>query len=133
MTTIQGTSGYFMAGATGVAPALVGEISRWTVTETADTIDVSVFGTRWKKYVNGPVGWTMSLSGFFDCSDAAQEDVIDSLEDGTAIDVYAYVDTTKYRYGSGYTTNVTIEHTFDGVATVSFDVQGSDELYNVCS
>ena len=79
MTTIQGTSGYFMAGAAGAA-STVGEISRWTITKTADTIDTSVFGTRWKKYVNGPVGWTASLSGFYDCSDAYQEDIVNLAE-----------------------------------------------------
>jgi len=130
MTTTQGTSGYFMAGAAGSA-ALVGEISRWTITETADPIETSVFGTRWKKFVNGPVGWTANLSGFYDCSDTAQASIEDALGAGTAIDIYAYVDATKYHYGSGFPTNVSIEHTFDGVATVSF--QGSDELYDVCS
>ena len=131
MTVIQGTSGYFMAGASG-ADATVGEISRWTITKTSDPIDVSVFGTRWKKYVNGSVGWTASLSGFFYCGDAAQEDIEDSLDDGSAIEIYAHIDGTKYYYGSAYTTNVTVEHTYDGVATISFDIQGSGELYKTC-
>lgn len=132
MSVYQGTSGYFMAGTAGNA-ASVGEINRFTITKTSDPIDVSVFGDRWKDYVNGSVGWTASLSGFFDCSDTPQGAIEDSLDDGTVIELYAHIDNTKYYYGQGYTTNVTVEDTHDGVATVSFDIQGTGELYQTCS
>ena len=132
MTVYQGTDGYFMAAATTTSAALVGEINRYTITKTSDPIDTSVFGTRWKSYVNGSVGWTASLSGFYYCGDAAQEDIEDSIDDGTAIDLYAHVSDDIYHYGVGYTTNFTVEQSHDGVATLSADIQGTDTLYRTC-
>ena len=131
MTVYQGTSGYFSAGVVGTE-VLIGEVNRWTITKTSDPIDVSVFGDRWKDFVNGSVGWTASLSGFFYCGDAGQEDIEDSIDAGSVIEIYAHVDGTKYYYGSAYTTNVTVETTHDGVATISFDMQGTGELYKTC-
>ncbi len=132
MTVYQGASGYFMAAATTTSAALVGEINRYTITKTSDAIDTSVFGTRWKSYVNGSVGWTASISGFYYCGDAAQEDIEDSIDDGTAIDLYAHVSDDIYHYGVGYTTNFTVEQSHDGVATLSADIQGTDILYRTC-
>lgn len=128
MTVYQGTSGYFSAGPAGSA-VMVGEINRWTITKTSDPIDVSVFGDRWKDFVNGSVGWTASLSGFMDTTDTAQPDIEDSMDDGTVIEVYAHLTDSIYYYGLGYTTNFTVEDTHDGVATISVDVQGTGELY----
>ena len=133
MSVSQGTSGYFTAGAAGAgAGASVGEINRWTITKTSDPIDVSVFGDRWRDYVNGSVGWTVSLSGFFDCSDTAQGAIEDSIDAGTSIEIYAHIDGTKYYYGLAFVTNITVEDTHDGVVTASFDAQGSGELYQTC-
>ena len=128
MSVYAGTSGYFTAGAAGAA-ASVGEINSWTITKSSDPIDVSVFSDRWKRFVNGSVGWTASLSGFYFPTDPAQEDIEDSLDDGTIIEMYAHVSDSIYYYGSGYATGVTVEQSHDGVATVSFDVQGTSELY----
>jgi len=131
MTVYKGTDGYFMAGAAGSA-ATVGEISRYTITKTADALDTSVFGTRWKSYVNGSVGWTASLSGFYYCGDPAQEDLEDSIDDGTEIELYAHISAAIYHYGTGYVTNFTVEQSHDGIATASIDIQGTDELYRIC-
>ena len=128
MTVYQGTSGYFTAGAAGAA-ATVGEINSWTITKSSDPIDVSVFADRWKRFVNGSVGWTASLSGFYYPGDPAQEDIEDSIDDGSAIEMYAHISSTIYYYGSGYATNVTVEQSHDGVASTSFDIQGTSELY----
>lgn len=132
MTVTQGTSGYFWAGVLG-SGASVGEISSWTLNETADTVDVSVFGDRWKDFVNGSVSFSGSISGFFDCSDTGQGAVMDSLEDGTVIEAYFFWNGTKYKYGSCYVTGVTIEDTHSGVATFSADLQGTGELYMKCA
>ena len=128
MVVYQGTSGYFAAGVVG-ADATVGGINRWTITKTSDPIDVSVFGSRWKDYVNGSVGWSAGLSGFIDTTDAAQVDIEDSIDDGTVIEMYAHLSNTVYYRGTGYATNFTVEDTHDGVATVSMDIQGTGELY----
>ena len=134
MSVTQGTSGYFNAQVAGSgASTSVGEINRWTITKTSDPIDVSVFGDRWRDYVNGSVGWTCSASGFWDCSDAGQSSLEDSLDNGTSIEIYAHVDDTKYYYGLAFVTNVTVEDTHDGVATASFDAQGSGVLYQTCT
>jgi predicted secreted protein len=131
MSVTQGTSGFFSVGHTG-STGLVGEMNRFTITKTSDPIDVSVFGTRWKKFVNGSVGWNISLSGFADCEDSGQEDLEDSIDDGTPVTVYCHTDDDTYRYGSAYVTNFTVEDTHDGVATVSIDAQGTEELHRVC-
>ena len=134
MSVTQGTSGYFNAQVAGSgASTTVGEINRWTITKTSDPIDVSVFGDRWRDYVNGSVGWTCSASGFFDCeSSANQGSLEDSIDNGTSIEIYAHVDDTKYYYGLAYITNITVEDSHDGVVTASFDAQGSGILYQTC-
>jgi len=128
MVVYAGTSGYFTAGVAGSA-ATVGEINSWTITKTANAIDVSVFGDRWSDYINGSVGWTASLSGFYYPADTAQGAIEDSIDAGSIIEMYAHVSSTIYYYGTGYTTNSTVTQTHDGVATASFDVQGTGQLY----
>ena len=128
MAVYQGTDGYFTAGPAGSA-ATVGGLNRWTITKTSDPIDVSVFGDRWKDYVNGSVGWTASVSGFIDTTDTGQDSIEDSLDDGTVIELYTHLNNTIYYYGSGYTTGFTVEDTHDGVCTVSGDIQGTGELH----
>ena len=127
MVTYQGTDGYFTAGVAAGA-ATVGGINRWTITKTSDPIDVSVFGDRWKDYVNGSVGWSASLSGFIDTTDDPQTKIEDSIDNGTIIELYAHLNNTVYYYGTGYTTSFNVEDTHDGVATVSMDIQGTGEL-----
>ena len=127
MAVYQGTDGYFVAGAVA-SEATVGGINRWTITKTSDPIDVSVFGDRWKDYVNGSVGWSAGLSGFIDTTDAATADIEDSIDDGTVIGMYAHLTDAIYYTGTGYTTNFTVEDTHDGVATISMDIQGTGEL-----
>ncbi len=127
MVTYQGTDGYFTAGVVG-SDATVGGINRWTITKTSDPVDVSVFGDRWKDFVNGSVGWSASLSGFIDTTDDPQTQIEVSIDSGTIIELYAHLNNTVYYYGTGYTTNFTTEDTHDGVATVSMDIQGTGEL-----
>jgi predicted secreted protein len=128
MAVIQGTSGYFWAGAAGSA-ASVGYLNRWTVNLAADTIDVSVFGNRWKDNISGSVGWTGSIAGFCDLTDTGQIAVETSLTAGTSIDCYFFLNGTNYRYGTAYVTGVTTEDTHNGVVTFSADVTGDGELY----
>lgn len=129
MSVIQGTDGYFVAGVAG-SGVTVGELNHWTITKTANAIDVSTFGTRWKKNKNGAVSWTASVSGFCDFSDTGQGAIEDSLDDGTVIELYAHLSGDKYYYGKGYVTNVSVDDTHDGVVTFSADITGTDELYN---
>lgn len=130
MTIYQGTSGYFMSGVVG-SPVTVGGINRWTITKTADSVDVSDFGSRWKDYVNGSVGWSAAISGFMDTTDSTggQQYIEDSIDDGSVIDVYAQLTGIIYYYGTGYATNFTTEDTHDGVVTLTVDIQGTSELY----
>lgn len=128
MAVTQGTSGYFYAGAAGSASS-VGYLNTWSVNMSADTVDVSAFGNRWKQNVNGSIGWTGSISGFCDLADTGQMAVENSLTAGTAIDVYFFLTGTTYRYGSAYITGVSTEDTHNGVVTFSADITGTDELY----
>ena len=132
MVVYQGTDGYFVAGVLGT-PLTVGGINRWTITKTSDPIDVSVFGDRWKDFVNGSVGWSAGLSGFIDTTDPGTVDIEDSIDDGTIIELYAHLTNAIYYYGSGYSTSFTVEDTHDGVATVSMDIQGTGALYRTWS
>jgi len=125
---IQGTAGYFWAGTAGSA-AVVGYLNRWSVNLSADVIDVSVFGDRWRDNTSGSVGWTGSISGFCDLTDTGQIAVETSMTAGTAIDCYFFLNGTNYRYGSAFSTGITTEDVHNGVVTFSADVTGDGELY----
>jgi len=128
MAVSQGTSGYFWLGALGAAAA-VGYLNKWSVNETADVVDVSVFGDRWKDNVSGSVGWSGSVGGFCDLADTGQIATETSLTAGTVIEAYFFLTGTAYRYGSAYITGVNTEDTHNGVVTFSADITGTGELY----
>ena len=132
MAISQGTSGYFWAGAAGSAAA-VGYLNTWSVNMSADVVDVSAFGNRWKQNVNGSVGWTGSISGFCDLADTGQIAVESSLTEGTSIDVYFFLSGTNYRYGEAAITGISTEDTHNGVVTFSADITGTGELYKTYS
>jgi len=127
----RGFDGYICAGDT-----VVGSINHWTITITAETQEVSAFNptaaTTWekraRKYVPGAIGWTATFDGFLDCTDAGQQAIKDAVAEGTEVSLYFHLDGDRYYAGKGLLTSENPDVAWDGVATISWDVQGTDAL-----
>jgi len=126
---ISGIDGYVMAGACGAA-AVVAEMNHWTVTITSDPIDVRVFGSSgWGAYKKGPKDWTASFDGFWYLGDTTGQLALhNALVNGTVIECYFHLDNDNYYYGAGLVTSEATDEAVDGVASISFDIQGDGAI-----
>ncbi len=136
----------------GTTEAAVEMLGKWDLSITFDTMDASVFGSVWKKNLNGMQGWTGKFDGFYSVSTAAgstgqkilQDDALtqtkiqnirfylNSTRDGST-GAYCFmpnyssshVDVTNYSTTAGaYVGNISIGQDKAGIATVSYDVKG---------
>lgn len=114
-------------------PQLVGNIGRWGLSFSLDEIDVTVFGSVWKKSVPGFQGWTASVEGFYTPGDTYQLELENAMLNATKIqDARFYYNTNSYwRPNTGsdtaagcYIVGFNIEHDKAGVATLSMNVVG---------
>jgi hypothetical protein len=116
---------------------LVANLGRWTVNFTLDEIDVSVFGTVWKKSMTGMQGWKGTLEGFYDPADTQQNSLQSDALAGTKItNIRFYVDSSSYwtpntssdSLAGCYISSVDVTHDKAGAATVTMNVLGFGEL-----
>jgi len=127
----RGFDGYVCVGDT-----VIGSINHWTITITAETQEVSAFNptatTTWekraRKYVPGAIGWTATFDGFFDATDEGQQAIKDAVVEGTEVSLYFHLDGDRYYAGKGLLTSENPDVAWDGVATISWDVQGTGPL-----
>jgi len=129
--SISGIDGYVMAGPCGSA-AVVAELNHWTLTITSDPIDVSIFGSSgWGAYKNGPKDWNASFDGFWYLGDTNGQAALHSaLTGGTTVECYFHLDNDNYYYGAGLVTSESVDESVDGVASISFDIQGDGAINN---
>ena len=126
---ISGIDGYVMAGPCGSA-VLVAELNHWTLNITSEPIDVRVFGSSgWGAKKNGPKDWNASFDGFWYLGDAAGQAALHSaLTGGTTVECYFHLDNDNYYYGAGLVIGETVDESVDGVASISFDVDGDGAI-----
>ncbi len=127
-------------------------LGKWDITITFDDIDASVFGSVWKKNLNGMQGWTGKFDGFYSVSTAIgssgqavlQQTAFDqtkiqdirfhlnSTGDGST-GVYCWIpncvsshaEVTNVSTTAGaYIGNMAIGQDKSGLGTVSYDVKG---------
>ena len=132
----SGIDGYFRAGSLGNA-AVVGEMNHFTVTCAQAANETTTFASNgWASFKKGVVSWTASGDGFWNCQDTAQGLLHTAIAAPTAgatqVEAYFHTDDAYYLYGVGLVTTQTLDDTVAGVATVTFDFQGTGVLYQIC-
>ena len=133
ISTFAGKDGYIQMGAAG-SSGVVGEMSHWSLTVDSPTTDVTVFqSSGWGAFKNSIRTWSGTCDGFFDCSNTYQTSIWTAITGGTALDVYCHIADDKYYYGSCYPTSWNADVTVAGIATASFNFQGTSTLNKTCS
>jgi hypothetical protein len=124
-------------------------LGKWDITIAFDDIDASVFGTVWKANMNGMQGWTGKFDGFFAAATSAGSSgqytlqaaalaqtklqnirfYLNSTGDGGSTEYFFMpnysTDISTYSTDNGaYISNVSVSQVKDGLASVSYDIQG---------
>lgn len=72
MGTIKGTDGAVNKSGTAIA-----HIDSWELTASADNDETTAYGSRDKTYIQTTVGWSGTISGSYDSTDASQQALVD--------------------------------------------------------
>lgn len=124
MSTYSGIDGYVLEGST-----VVGELNHFTLTLTSASNDVSAFqGSGWGAFKPGLLTWTGTASGFWDLTDTGQAALWTAATGTTSVELYMHTNDDYYYYGSANLTSIAIDDTLAGVATVTFNFQGTGTL-----
>ena len=130
MAVHKGYDGYVMVGS-----QVVGNINHWSITETQDTQDISHFdpsasglSKRARQFAAGAYSWTATFDGFTDVTDAGQAAIKTAIENGDAVSLYFHLEGDKYYAGQGIITSTSPDVTWEGVATQTWEVQGTGAL-----
>jgi len=129
----SGFDGYVRAGDT-----LVKCMRHWSVSITGETLEVSCFSPeleggerRFRQRVPGPLEWSASFDGFIDPTSVGQQEIMDAVESGEIIEAYFHLDGSRYYVGKGILTSESAELDWDGVGTISFDLEGTAPIKKV--
>ena len=112
----------------------VGEMTSWTIDVAGDMAETTAFGDDWKTYSFGTAGWTGTMEGYLDLSDASQKALHDALiassPDPELTDVEFYPDsgsTAKYS-GSIIVSGTSVNAVHTDIVKITFNFQGNGEL-----
>ena len=130
MTTYNGRNALVKIGTVTVA-----EMASWSLDLSNDEIDTTAFGSTWKKSDVGMRGWSLSISGHYDPSNATGQGVIEAAwAAGSLITtIRAYVNAASYwtpdqatdSGAGGRVTSYALNQAHDAVAGISFTLSGS--------
>ena len=133
MTTKNGRNATVKKGTYTVA-----ELASWALDLSNDEIDTTAFGSTWKKSDVGMRGWSLSIEGHYDPTDATGQNLIEAAWAGGSLinDIKVYVDSTSYwipdvttnSNAGGRVTSYAINQAHDAVAGISFTLAGSGEI-----
>ena len=116
---------------------LVANGRRWTLDIRLDEIDVSVFGSVWKKSMTGMQSWAGTLESLYDPADTQQDALADAALSATKItNIRFYIDSTSYwtpditndSDAGCYVSGMPITHEHAGVAAVTYNIVGYGQL-----
>lgn len=88
MALLKGYGGVVKAGAT---PSTVGEVKNYSLTESADTVEVSTLGSAYAANTSTLKRWSGSFSAHFDIADAGQDELRTGLSAGSVVAVEFYL------------------------------------------
>ena len=125
MAVYKGCEGTISIGAT---PAVVGEVTDWSIDESAEIIDASAIGSCARAKEVGPTSWTGNISAHWDPTDVGQTAI--SIGASVEIDVYPSGDVTgdTHYTGTVLITGISRSGSFDGLVKTSFSFEGSGAL-----
>lgn len=120
MTRYAGRGGVAYIGSSvgGAAASVVG-LSKWSLDQTTEKIEVTAFGDPNKEYVMGLPDVKLSLSGFWD--DTASDTIFQAAAANGGVNVYLYptsLRTNKYWFGTAFL-DATIEVDVKDAAKIS--------------
>ena len=114
-------------GTVKVGTDQISELKDWSLTETAETIDVTTMGDSARGFTPSLTAASGSFTAFWDETDTAQSALLVGAE--VTLNVYPEGDTSGDTYGtmSAIITEVGKSATFDGMveASFSFTVNGA--------
>lgn len=111
-----------------VGAAAVGEVTNFSIEETAETLECTAMGDTYREYVVSFKNWTASVDVHWDPDDAGQT----AFAVGTSITLNVYPEgdasgDVEYT-GAAIVTGVSKTASFDGLVEASITVQGSGAL-----
>jgi len=122
MTKIAGTTGSVYTTTTGTAVAAVAGIKSWTLDYVQDALETTDFGDSGvRTYIAGLSGWSATFEGY---KDGAPK----GLGTQALIEFRESTDTTQKWTGAGLITGIHPGLSVDGIASISYDLQGTGAL-----
>ena len=138
MAVFHGKQGRITFAATATSNVL-----NWSIDASADIVECSAMsavaaaaGTHWKDYVAGYLDWTATVEAEVEDTGLDPDLDVDFLDDdGVAIVVYAGIQAQGVRKysGTGIITGIAPALDKDGVATVTYTIQGNGTLTEAAS
>lgn len=124
MANHRGSEGVVKNGANTIA-----EITGWSLSTTANTINDTLMADTWDTYQVGTLGWSGSLTGFWDETDTNGQ-VAFQEGDSVTLNLYAEGDGAGDTYFTGavIVTGVEYGSGVNGMVTWSASFQGSGAL-----
>jgi hypothetical protein len=108
------------AGLAKIGSATIAEIKDWSLTETADIIDVTKLGDTAKAKIVGLTSASGSMNASWDESDTAGQG---ALTVGATVSLKLYPDANSYATMSAIINDVGVTTTADGVVETSFSFE----------
>lgn len=104
-------------------------VSKFTITESVDTSDTTEMKAPAETHLAGIPKWSGSIDAFYNPADTTGQVV---LAIGASVELGLYTDgdavAKKYMSGTATVTSKSVEASFNGAVTVSFNFQGNGAL-----
>lgn len=115
-------------GIVKVGAVTVGEVTNFSLEETAETIECTAMGDTYRDYIASYKNWTASVDVHWDPDDAGQTGIVVGTE--ITINLYPEGDVAGdvVFTGTAIVTGRTINAVFDGLIDASLTLQGKGEL-----
>lgn len=124
MATHKGAEGTVKIGSNSLA-----EITSWSISETADTLEDTSMGDSARTYLSSLTSWDGSADVFWDETDTTGQGAA-TVGATLTLNVYPEGDATgdTYYTGSAIVTGVSRTASFDGMITASITFRGTGAL-----
>lgn len=124
MATHKGAEGTVKIGSNSLA-----EITSWSISETADTLEDTSMGDSARTYLSSLTSWDGSADVFWDETDTTGQGAA-TVGATLTLNVYPEGDTTgdTYYTGTAIVTGVSRTASFDGMITASITFRGTGAL-----
>ncbi len=115
-------------GVLKIGAVTIGEVTNFSVEETAETIDCTAMGDVYRDFIASYKNWTASAEVHWDPDDTGQTAVVVGTE--VVLNLYPEGDVSGdvEFTGTAIVTGKTINSTFDGIVSSSLTLQGKGLL-----